>query len=99
MPTTTIYCRCAFANVIPPEIKDEHLARLCAGDAPFEAVPDLCEMAARRDPKLAEIAADASRRIIACHPRAVRGLFTQAGSPLPDTTEIVNMRAADEEAP
>ena len=97
MPNT-IYCRCAFANVIPPEIKDGHLERLCAGEEPFEAVPDLCEMAARRDPQLAEIAADPAARIVACHPRAVRGLFTQAGTPLPDTTEIVNMRDTDEAA-
>ncbi len=88
-----IYCRCAFAQVIPKDVKDAHLEKLCSGDEPFDAVPDLCEMAARRDPKLAEIASsDEGIEIIACHPRAVQGLFIQAGTPLPDSAKITNMR-------
>ena len=90
--SNTIYCRCAFAQVIPDDIKNRQLAELCAGSEPFDAIPDLCEMAAKCDPKLREIAGDESSRIIACHPRAVRGLFRQAGTPLPEEVEIVNMR-------
>lgn len=90
----TLYCRCAYAQVIPDDVKNRHLEELCASGEPFEAVPDLCEMAARRDPKLGELAKSTADglRIIACHPRAVKGLFTQAGTPLPDEAEIVNMR-------
>ena len=47
---------------------------LAASDVEFEAVPDLCEMSARRDPRLAELASAGSLRIAACFPRAVRGL-------------------------
>jgi hypothetical protein len=88
----TLYCRCAFAQVVPAAAKDAQLQRLCASGQPFEAVPDLCEMAARRDPKLAQLASAGHLEVIACHPRAVRGLFRQAGHPLPDDTTITNMR-------
>jgi len=87
-----LYCRCAFAQVIPRETKDKHLDALCRSGEPFEAVPDLCEMAARCDPKLAELASTGDLEIIACYPRAVKGLFRQAGSPLPESTTITNMR-------
>ena len=87
-----IYCRCAFAQVIPEDIKNAHLEKLCTSAEPFDAVPDLCEMAARKDPKLAEIAAAPDAEIIACHPRAVRGLFTQACTPVTESTKITNMR-------
>ncbi|CAN5312037.1 hypothetical protein BH23VER1_BH23VER1_16380 [soil metagenome] len=90
-----LYCRCAFAKVVPDAEKDAHLQNLIDSGQPFEAVPDLCEMAARRDPKLAELAATDDLHIIACHPRAVKGLFRQARHPLPDTTKITNMRHAD----
>jgi hypothetical protein len=54
-------------------------------------------MAARRDPHLADLAALAREgttlRIAACWPRAVRGLFHLADSPLGETgVEILNMR-------
>ncbi len=89
----TLYCRCAYAQVIPEAVKNRHLTALCESGRPFEAVPDLCEMAARRDPRLRQLAAAPDGlRIIACHPRAVRGLFQQSGAPLPDGTDIVNMR-------
>lgn len=89
-----LYCRCAFAQVVPQEVKDAVLAGLAAADCSFEAVPDLCEMAARRDPHLAALAQGGqSLRIAACWPRAVRGLFTLADAPLPERgVEILNMR-------
>lgn len=90
----TIYCRCAYAQIIPGPVKDAHLEKLCASGEAFDAVPDLCEMAAKRHPKLQEIAADEAVEIIACHPRAVKGLFIQAGSPLPESAEIINMRTS-----
>ena len=49
-------------------------------------------MSARRDPRLAELASADSLRIAACFPRAVRGLFEAAGSPLPESAQILNMR-------
>lgn len=88
-----LYCRCAYARVIAPEVKDEVLQRLTRSGAPFEAVPDLCEMSARRDPALERLAAEDGIKIAACYPRAVRWLFSAAQAPLPeDTVDILNMR-------
>lgn len=92
-PPRLLYCRCAYAQVVPQEIKDTVLEHLCARESAFDSVADLCEMSARRDPRLAEIAASGPLKIAACHRRAVKWLFHAAGSPLTDdTTEIVNMR-------
>jgi hypothetical protein len=89
-----LYCRCAYAQVVPAAVKDAVLDGLAAADRGFEMVPDLCEMAARRDPHLAELArGTGTLRIAACWPRAVQGLFTLADAPLPTQgVEILNMR-------
>jgi hypothetical protein len=89
-----LYCRCAYAQVVPPEVKQEVLAGLAASGRGFEAVADLCEMAARRDPQLKSLAADdRPLKIAACWPRAVQGLFQLADAALPkEDVEIFNMR-------
>jgi hypothetical protein len=90
-----VYCHCAYAQVVPPDVKQHVLRELTDRDVTFEAVADLCEMAARRDPALATIAAGGPVRLAACYPRAVKWLFVSAGSPLPEQgVEIVNMRTA-----
>jgi hypothetical protein len=91
-PFRILYCHCAFARVVPAEVKSAVLARLAGSGQEFEAVPDLCEMSARRDPRMAVLAGDGSVRIAACFPRAVHGLFEAAGSKLPDSAQILNMR-------
>lgn len=96
-PARILYCRCAYAQVVPSDVKDAVLDGLARSDVAFETVPDLCEMAARRDGRLVEIArsieAGSTLRIAACWPRAVRGLFHLADAPLPgDGVEILNMR-------
>ena len=92
--TRILYCRCAYAQVVPSAVKDAVLAGLAAAGRGFEMVPDLCEMAARRDPHLAELArGDRPLKIVACWPRAVQGLFVLADAPLPKHgVEILNMR-------
>jgi len=61
-------------------------------------VAALCEMAARRDPALARLAAEGKIKIAACFPRAVKGLFHQASADLaPDRTEVLNMRTQSAE--
>jgi len=91
-----LYCHCQYAQVVPKEVKETVLRRLCESGVAFEAVADLCEMAARRDPALAQLAAageESGIKIAACFPRAVKGLFHQAGADLPlARTEILNMR-------
>ena len=96
-PFRILYCHCAFARVVPPEVRNGVLTRLAESSIEFEAVPDLCEMSARRDPRLAELASSGSLRVAACFPRAVRGLFEAAGTPLPQSAEIMNMRTASAE--
>ena len=92
--TRILYCRCAYAQVVPAAVKDAVLAGLAAAGRGFEMVPDLCEMAARRDPHLAELArGERPLKIVACWPRAVQGLFVLADAPLPQQgVEILNMR-------
>ncbi len=88
-----LYCHCAYSKIIPPTVKSEVLEGLAASGVSFEALPDLCEMSARRDPKLKELAESGSLQILACYPRAVQGLFLAAGSPLSEgQAEILNMR-------
>lgn len=87
-----LYCHCAYARVVPPEVKSEVLEKLAAAGVDFEAVPDLCEMSARRDARLIELSGD-MLKIAACYPRAVKWLFAAAGAPLPEgSVEIFNMR-------
>jgi len=88
-----LYCHCQFAQVVPPDVKAAVLKQLCASNQPFEAVPDLCELSARRDPALRRLAEAGPLKIAACFPRAVKWLFAAANAPLPvNTTEVLNMR-------
>lgn len=92
-PPRILYCHCQYAQVIPKEVKEAVLRKLCESGIAFEAVADLCEMAARRDPALQRLAADGAVKIAACFPRAVKGLFHQANADLsPERTEVLNMR-------
>ena len=95
-PARIVYCHCAFAQVVPAEVKQEVLRRLAESGTAFDAVADLCEMSARRDPGLKALAAESGEggvKIAACFPRAVRGLFIAADAPLPEQgVEICNMR-------
>jgi hypothetical protein len=93
-----LYCHCQYAQVIPKDVKEAVLRRLCESGVAFDAVADLCEMAARRDPALARIAAAGPVKIAACFPRAVKGLFHQCGADLPaDNAEVLNMRTQSAE--
>ena len=92
-PPTILYCHCQYAQVVPKEVKEAVLKKLCESGVAFEAVADLCEMAARRDPALQRLAGAGPLKIAACFPRAVKWLFHQAGAPLAlDATEVLNMR-------
>ena len=89
-----LFCHCNYARVVPDEVKQGVLDGLCQSGRAFEAVADLCEMSARRDPALNRLAAgEEPVKIAACYPRAVKWLFggCQAGLAA-DRTEVVNMR-------
>ncbi len=88
-----LYCHCAFAKIVPPEVKAAVLSGLAEANVDFDAVPDLCEMAARGDARLRELAAEGPLQIAACYPRAVKWLFASAGAELPaQTVRVWNMR-------
>ena len=91
-PLRVLYCHCTYANVVPKATKEEVLRRLTESDVPFDAVPDLCEMSAKKDPCLADLAADGNLKIAACYPRAVKWLFHAVGVKLPESAEVLNMR-------
>lgn len=92
-PPRILFCNCTYANVVPREVKQAVLAALSASGVAFDAVPDLCDMAARKDPALKRLSASSEVRIAACYERAVRWLFHAARQPLPEEgVEILNMR-------
>ena len=93
-----LYCRCAHAKVIEPEVKDQVLAGLCESGQRFETVADLCQMSATKDPALKRIAETPGMQIAACYPRAVKWLFNGAGCPLNENVEIQNMRTDEPES-
>ena len=95
--THILYCRCANANVIPDETRRAVSAAL-AGRTDATTVNDFCAVAARRDPRLAEWVASGRLIVVACHPRAVRGLFRWAGTPL-DETKVVFLDMRRQDAP
>jgi hypothetical protein len=92
-PCRILYCHCSYAQVVPRDVKEEVLRRLAESGRSFDAVADLCEMSARKDPALAELAAGGDVKIVACYPRAVKWLFNAAGVKLPESgLEVLNMR-------
>ncbi|MEX2273639.1 MAG: hypothetical protein WD690_19390 [Vicinamibacterales bacterium] len=93
-----LYCHCAYAQAVPKPVKQQVLQTLTASGVEFEAVPDLCEMSAKRDPALAELAGCGALTIVACYPRAVTWLFNAAGAPLAEGVRVLNMRTETAEA-
>ena len=89
-----LFCHCNYAQVVPGEVKQGVLEGLCQSGRAFEAVADLCEMSARRDPALKRLAAgEEPVKVAACYPRAVKWLFGSCQANLSgDRTEVVNMR-------
>ena len=94
-----LYCHCAWAQVVPADVKNAVLRGLCESGETFETAADLCEMSARRDAALERLADGGPLKIAACYPRAVKWLFAAAGTPLsPEKTEILNMRCESADA-
>src|SRR3989442_4748237 len=77
-----LYCNCTYAQVVPREVKEAVLRKLCDSNIAFDAVADLCEMSARHDPALKRLAAGEGVKISAWHTRAVKWPFAAAGAAL-----------------
>lgn len=93
-----LYCHCAHAQVVPEATKQAVLAALAQSGRPFEAVADLCELSARKDPSLPGLLARPGLQVVACHRRAVSWLLHAAGTALPESTTVHNMRADSAES-
>ena len=100
LPLRVLYCHCVYAQVVPKATKEAVLKGLIDSGIPFDAVPDLCELSAKKDPCLKELIGDGGMvTIAACYPRAVKWLFAAAGAKLPDSgVEILNMRTETPDA-
>jgi len=81
------YCHCAYRDAFPAGKRLEILAALQAAGVAFQAVPDLCEWAARKDDRLKQLAQLPRLTIVACYPRAVLGLLC-AGDVLLDERKV-----------
>jgi len=96
-----LYCRCAYAQVVPEAVKDEVLRGLSDSGCSFATVADLCEMSARKDPALVQLVEEGPLRIVACYPRAVKWLLHNGGASAPEGVEppeVINMREESAEA-
>jgi len=93
----TIYCHCAYYDLVSAQARADVLDALRSCGARFEVVTDLCLMCARGCEELKDWASEKDLRIIACYPRAVRWLFHRAGAPLAEGVEILNMRTMSPE--
>jgi len=87
-----LYCDCAYTELAPASAKARVREGLTAGGLAYTQVADLCELAARRDGRLAGWAAEPRLQIIACYPRAARWLFSAGGAPLRKDARIWNLR-------
>ena len=97
-PMNILFCHCAHANVVEADVRRAVRGALSASGARVRDVPDLCGLAAKRDPLLKVLAAGEPLKIVACYPRAVKWLFAAAGTPLDDTrTDVLNMRTRSAE--
>ena len=97
MADPILYCHCAYARVVPEKTKEAVLDGLERSGREFHAVADLCEMAARGDPRLETLAGEGNLTIAACYPRAVKWLFRSAGAAI-DESRVANMRTASAES-
>ena len=83
-----IYCDCVYSEHIPSDTRRAVRSGLVRAGVPFEAVPDLCEWAATRSARLKDWTRGASLTVIACFPRAVRGLLHAGGVPVDNGVEL-----------
>ena len=98
IPPRVLYCHCDYAAVVPKATKEAVLRGLTDAGVAFDAVPDLCELSARRDPVLGDLTGDGPTKLVACYPRAVKWLFHAAGVELSQNIEVLNMRTDTAEA-
>lgn len=74
-----LVCRCAKGGDGLADTRQHILEALTSTHLPVEAIDDLCELAARKDPQLLKTAAEHGLQVVACYPRAVKAMLEAAG--------------------
>jgi len=93
-----LFCNCGYSEIIDHSIRAEILDKLADTGCNFEVVQDLCELAAKKDPKLKYWAQADSLAIVACYPRTVKWLFSSANAAMDlEKTQFLNMRTSTAE--
>jgi Pyruvate/2-oxoacid:ferredoxin oxidoreductase delta subunit len=94
-----IYCDCAHTDIIAPHVKEVIRDGLMRKKIAYEAVPDLCKLAATRDPRLQKWAQNHQLTVIACFERTIQWLFHFGQAPLKqhEALTIHNMRTESPE--
>jgi Pyruvate/2-oxoacid:ferredoxin oxidoreductase delta subunit len=87
-----LFCACINADIVPRGVREAVLAGIRAAAADVSVVSDLCGAAVEKPSCLRDLAAMSGLRVLACHPRAVRGLFRAAGAPLRDDAAVLDLR-------
>ena len=93
-----VYCNCTYAKIIDADVKSAVLDRISESGEEVICLPDICEMAARKDPELAKVF-DGKVKLAACYERSVKWLCHKGGIEInQENVEIYNMRemSADE---
>jgi hypothetical protein len=87
-----VYCNCTYAKIIDAEVKSAVLERISASGEEVTCLPDICEMAARKDPELAKVFTG-KVKLAACYERSVKWLCHKGGIEInEDDVEVINMR-------
>ena len=93
-----LFCNCGYSDIIDSKCKAQILNELAGADVDFEVVQDLCELAAKKDPRLKRWANKESLTIVACYPRTIKWLFHFADARLDlGKTDFINMRTCSAE--
>ncbi|MFC1738419.1 hypothetical protein ACFL1G_05125 [Planctomycetota bacterium] len=93
-----LFCNCGYSDIIDKGTKSQILNSLASAEVQFEVVQDLCELAAKKDPKLKCWAQADSLIIIACYRRTAKWLFSLADAELDtEKTKFLNMRTSTAE--
>lgn len=94
-PIHVVFCQCSRANLHNPQVRQGAWDAIANSGETVHVVDDLCELSARRDPRLAAWASQPSLVVAACFDRAVRSLFAAAQAPLNESATVVNLRSDD----
>ncbi|MBN1127262.1 MAG: 4Fe-4S dicluster domain-containing protein [Sedimentisphaerales bacterium] len=90
-----LFCNCAYSDVVDRKVKSRIAEALRSEGIAFEAVGDLCKLAADGDPRMGEWAQCESLQIVACYERTIQSLFSRLALHLPDGGRVWNMRTMD----